>query len=168
MAKTLKTRTFQSSALQYTYDRYIGNDAKRIQEYEEEVLNAEIARKVYDLRTKAGISQRELARRVGTSASAICRLEASDYEGHSLYLLKRIAAALDRRIEIRFVPVRRNQLKTACSLRPLRQPNRDQLRRADWWKLRKILPSGPMTKVLRSMPITFLPHTGTGHAAGDS
>jgi transcriptional regulator with XRE-family HTH domain len=54
-----------------------------------------------------------LAKRVGTSASAICRLEASDYEGHSLYMLKRIAAALDRRIEIRFVPVRRKQLKTA-------------------------------------------------------
>src|ERR1035441_7551319 len=89
MAKTLKKKTFQSAALQYTYDRYIGNDAKRIQEYEEEVLNAEIARKVHDLRTKAGISQRELAKRVGTSASAICRLEASDYEGHSLYLLKR-------------------------------------------------------------------------------
>jgi transcriptional regulator with XRE-family HTH domain len=76
-------------------------------------LNAEIARKVYDLRTKAGISQRELAKRVGTSASAICRLEASDYEGHSLSMLKRIAEALDRRIEIRFVPVRRKQLKTA-------------------------------------------------------
>jgi len=113
MVKTLKKKTFQSAALQYTYDRYIGNDAKRIQEYEEEVLNAEIARKVYDLRTKAGISQRELAKRVGTSASAICRLEASDYEGHSLYMLKRIAEALDRRVEIRFVPVRRKQLKTA-------------------------------------------------------
>jgi ribosome-binding protein aMBF1 (putative translation factor) len=113
MAKTLKKKTFQSAALQYTYDRYIGNDAKRIQEYEEEVLNAEIARKVYDLRTKAGISQRELAKRIGTSASAICRLETADYEGHSLYMLKRIAAALDRRIEIRFVPVRRKQLKTA-------------------------------------------------------
>jgi len=28
-------------------------------------------------------------------------------------MLKRIAEALDRRIEIRFVPVRRKQLKTA-------------------------------------------------------
>ena len=113
MAKTLKKKTFQSAALQYTYDRYIGNDAQRVQEYEEEVLNAEIARKVYDLRTKAGISQRELAKRVDTSASPICRLEASDYEGHSLYMLKRIAGALDRRVEIRFVPIRRKQLKTA-------------------------------------------------------
>ena len=64
-------------------------------------------------RVAVGWTQRELAKRVGTSASAICRLEASDYEGHSLYMLKRIAEALERRIEIRFVPVRRKQLKTA-------------------------------------------------------
>jgi len=73
------------------------------------VLNAEIARKIFELRTKARLSQRELAARVGTSASAICRLEDGDYEGHSLSLLKRIAAALDRRVEIRFVPAKRLQ-----------------------------------------------------------
>ncbi len=79
--------------------------------YEEEVLNAEIARKIYNLRTEAGLSQRELAQRVGTSASAICRLEDADYEGHSLSLLKRIARALDKRVEIRFLPAKR--LRTA-------------------------------------------------------
>jgi transcriptional regulator with XRE-family HTH domain len=52
----------------------------------------------------AGLSQRELAQRVGTSASAICRLEDADYDGHSLSLLKRIAQALGKRIEVRFVP----------------------------------------------------------------
>jgi transcriptional regulator with XRE-family HTH domain len=62
---------------------------------------------------KAGLSQRELARRVGTSASAICRLEDADYDGHSLYMLKRIAQALDRRVEIRFVPIRRKRLRPA-------------------------------------------------------
>jgi len=111
MAETIKKRAFKSAALQYTYDRYVGNDPKRIQEYEEEVVNAEIARKVYDLRTKAGLSQRELAKRVGTSASAICRIEDADYEGHSLYMLKRIAEALDKRVELRFVPLKR--LRTA-------------------------------------------------------
>lgn len=106
-----KKRTFESSTVQFLYDRYVGDDGKRIEEYEEVVLNAEIARKIYDLRTKAGMSQRELAKRVGTSASAICRLEDADYDGHSLSLLKRIADALDRRVEIRFLPVRR--LRTA-------------------------------------------------------
>ena len=106
-----KKRTFESSTVQFLYDRYVGDDGKRIEEYEEVVLNAEIARKIYDLRTKAGMSQRELAKRVGTSASAICRLEDADYDGHSLSLLKRIADALDRRVEIRFLPVKR--LRTA-------------------------------------------------------
>lgn len=104
-------RKFQSSTVQYLYDRYVGTDPKRIAEYEEEVLNAEIARKIYDLRTKAGLSQRELAKKVGTSASAICRLEDADYDGHSLSMLKRIAEALDKRVEIRFLPAKR--LKTA-------------------------------------------------------
>ena len=111
MNRKLPKRKFRSSTVQFLYDRYVGNDPKRIEEYEEGVLNSEIARKVYDLRTKAGISQRELARRVGTSGSAICRIEDADYDGHSLYLLKRIAQALDQRVEIRFVPLRRKQLQ---------------------------------------------------------
>jgi hypothetical protein len=55
-----------------------------------------------------------LARLVGTTASVICRLENADYEGHSLVMLNRIAAALRQRVEIRFVPVaQRKTLKTA-------------------------------------------------------
>jgi ribosome-binding protein aMBF1 (putative translation factor) len=104
MSAKLPKRTFRSSTVRYLYDRYVGAGPKRIEEYEQEVLNAEIARKIYDLRTKAGLSQRELAKKVGTSASVICRLEDADYEGHSLSMLKRIAGALDKRVEIRFVP----------------------------------------------------------------
>jgi DNA-binding XRE family transcriptional regulator len=102
-----KRRKFGSPTMQFLYDRYIGDDPERIEEFEAELLNAEIARKIYDLRTKAGLSQRELAKRVGTSASAICRLEDADYEGHSLSMLKRIAEALDKRVEIRFVSTKR-------------------------------------------------------------
>ena len=102
-----KKKKFESSAVQFLYGRYVGNDHGRIRAYEQEVLNAEIARNIFELRTKAGLSQRELAERVGTSASAICRLEDADYDGHSLSLLKRIAEALDKRVAIRFVPARR-------------------------------------------------------------
>ena len=73
----------------------------------EEEANAEIARKIYDLRSEAGLSQRALAKLVGTTASVICRLEDSDYEGHSLAMLRRIAGALNKRVEIRFVPARK-------------------------------------------------------------
>ena len=63
---------------------------------------AEVALALYRMRERAGLSQRELARRAGTTASVICRLENADYEGHSLALLRRIADALDYRVELRF------------------------------------------------------------------
>ena|ERR1700690_1630132 len=107
-----KKQRFKSATLQWTYDRYIGKDEKRAQQFQEEVLHSEIARKIYDLRTKAGLSQRELAKKVGTTASSICRLEDADYDGHSLLMLKRIAEALDKRVEIRFVSARRLQPTT--------------------------------------------------------
>ncbi len=97
----------RSKASRYLYDRYIAGDPRREQEYQEELVNAEIARKIFDLRTKAGLTQLQLAAKVGTSKSAISRLEDADYEGHSLSMLKRIAEALDKRVEIRFVPVKR-------------------------------------------------------------
>ncbi len=92
-----------SDAVEILYRRFIKGDPKRLASLEEERANCEVARKIYDLRTKAGLTQRELARRVGTTASVICRLEDADYEGNSLAMLNRIAQALDKRVEIRFV-----------------------------------------------------------------
>jgi DNA-binding XRE family transcriptional regulator len=59
------------------------------------------------LRIANGLSQRQLAQLIGTTASVICRLEDANYEGHSLAMLNRIAAALNQRVEIRFVPAER-------------------------------------------------------------
>ena len=107
MAKKKRRREFRSKALQYAYDRYVGEDSERIESFEDELLNARIANQIYDLRTEAELSQRQLAERVGTTASVICRLEDADYEGHSLSMLRRIAEALDKHIEIRFVSKKR-------------------------------------------------------------
>ncbi len=100
---------FKSDALQFAYKRYIEDDPERVASFEDEVANAELAAKIYDLRTQAGLSQRELAKLVGTTASVICRLENADYEGHSLSMLRRIATALNKRVEIRFVPIKRQR-----------------------------------------------------------
>ncbi len=102
-------RKSKAGTVPFLYNRYVGSDSGKAAEYEAELLNAEIARKIFDLRTKAGLSQRDLAKRIGTSASAICRLEDADYGGHSLALLKRIADALEQRVEIRFVPANRSR-----------------------------------------------------------
>ncbi len=64
----------------------------------------EVAELIHQARTDAGLSQRALAKRVGTTASVICRLEDGDYDGHSMAMLHRIAEALGQRIEMRFVP----------------------------------------------------------------
>ena len=100
-------KKLKSAALQFVYDQYIKGDPEREESFENELLNAKIAREIYDLRTKAGLTQRQLAKAVGTTASVICRLEDADYEGHSLSMLQRIAAALNSRVEIRIVPLRK-------------------------------------------------------------
>ena len=62
----------------------------------------QVALALLHMRQRAGLSQRELAKRVGTTASVICRLESANYEGHSLALLRRIARALGHDVEVRF------------------------------------------------------------------
>ncbi len=99
-----KRKRFKSKTLQYAYDRYVSEDQELIDSFEDELLNARVARHLYDLRTEAGLTQQQLADRVGTTASVICRLEDADYDGHSLSMLRRIADALDKRVEILFVP----------------------------------------------------------------
>ena len=89
-----------------------GKNPQRQRQFEEEMANREVASKIYQLREKAKLSQAELARRVGTTQSVISRLEDADYDGHSLAMLNRIAAAVERRVEIRFVP-RKRQLQPA-------------------------------------------------------
>jgi len=79
----------------------------RIAALEQEMLNAQVAHDVYRLRSSAGLTQRQLAEKIGTTASVICRLEDSDYDGHSLKMLQRIACALGQRVEVRFKPLKR-------------------------------------------------------------
>jgi ribosome-binding protein aMBF1 (putative translation factor) len=84
--------------------RYIKDDPERLESLQREREKAYIAGQIYDMRTHAGLSQAELAERVGTTQSVISRLEDADYEGHSLNMLRRIARALNCRLEVHFVP----------------------------------------------------------------
>jgi ribosome-binding protein aMBF1 (putative translation factor) len=101
-----------TDAIAIIHRRHYANRPEPEASLQEERANAEIARKICALRKAAGLSQRALADLVGTTASVICRLEDADYEGHSLAMLQRIAAALNKRVEIRFVP-RQAALHTA-------------------------------------------------------
>ncbi|MDP7005119.1 MAG: helix-turn-helix transcriptional regulator [Phycisphaerales bacterium] len=63
-----------------------------------------IAELIYEVRTEAGLSQREFAKRIDTTASVICKLENADYDGHTMKSLRKIAAAVGKTVQIRFVP----------------------------------------------------------------
>lgn len=71
----------------------------------ESSLNAELAQLIYTARTQAGLTQQQLADRIGTKQSVIARLEDADYEGHSLSMLQKIARALNQRLEVNLIPI---------------------------------------------------------------
>lgn len=57
---------------------------------------------IYDLRTEAGLSQRELAERMGTTQSVISRLEEGGGAKNRIDTLARVATALDRHLVLSF------------------------------------------------------------------
>ena len=95
-----------SNALKILHRRYYEGKPERIAQLEAEREEDELARKIFALRENAGLTQKRLAELVGTTPSVICRLEGSDYHGHSFTMLKRIAAAVNKKVEIRFVTVK--------------------------------------------------------------
>jgi transcriptional regulator with XRE-family HTH domain len=100
----MASRRFKSPDLQRTYDRSVGNDPGRIGAYEEALADAEVGMMVHELRIFEGLTQAQLAERIGTTASAISRVESADYRGHSLAMLRRIAGAVGKKVAILFLP----------------------------------------------------------------
>ena len=101
--KTEKKRKPTTDAIEIIHRRYYEDRPQRIAELAEAEANDTVARKIYELRKRAGLTQQKLAKLVGTTTSVISRLEDADYQGHSLAMLRRIADALNKRIELRFV-----------------------------------------------------------------
>lgn len=120
MAPSGNRKNTTSDAVDIIFENLYKGKPKRVSALQKEYLNARLARAIYDLRTGAGLTQKQLADLVGTHASAISRLENADYGGHSLQMLQKIAAVFSGRIEIRFVPASKAQ-------RYLRTPEGKQL-----------------------------------------
>lgn len=89
-----------TNAVEILYRRYVGDDSARQASLQVERVNAEVAQMIHDLRTEAGLTQKDLAELVNTTQSVISRLEAADYDGHSLSMLNRIATALRHRLTV--------------------------------------------------------------------
>src|SRR5437879_13185546 len=95
-------------AVEILHRRFYEGKPARLKNLEEARANEEIARKIHELRETAALTQTQLAKLIGTTASVICRLEDADYEGHSLAMLRRIAGALNQRVETRLIPIGRS------------------------------------------------------------
>jgi DNA-binding XRE family transcriptional regulator len=68
-------------------------------------LAVEVAHQIVLLREKLGITQAELARRMGTKQQTVSRLESGDYEGFTLKTLLKIAEATRTQVVVKFTPV---------------------------------------------------------------
>jgi len=104
-------------AVTIIHRRYIeGNpelEAYLIEERERLLL----AGRIYDLRVNAGMSHAELAKKIGVPTSTIVRLEDTDYDRHSLPLLRKIAA-FGMRLELNIVPMTKKEVRTTPPLKP--------------------------------------------------
>jgi transcriptional regulator with XRE-family HTH domain len=64
----------------------------------------DVALQLTALREKAGLSQKDLARKLHTSQQQISRLESPAYEGHSLSMLRRVAEVLGVTVRVTLAP----------------------------------------------------------------
>lgn len=69
--------------------------------FERTLHQIDLALLVREMREDAGLTQTELARKVGTTQSVIARLEDAEYAGHSLTMLERIATACGVALKLR-------------------------------------------------------------------
>jgi ribosome-binding protein aMBF1 (putative translation factor) len=91
-----------TSAREILYRRVYAGSPQRREELAQTRREIALGDKVRRVREAAGLTQRELAAKIGTQPSSISRIEDADYDGHSVSLLARVAEALDMRLIIDF------------------------------------------------------------------
>ncbi|MBI5874428.1 MAG: helix-turn-helix transcriptional regulator [Deltaproteobacteria bacterium] len=72
--------------------------------YKEEETALALAYKIHTLREENSLTQKELAKLMGTSQQAVSRLESGEYEGLSLKTLEKVAKATGTYLKVDFVP----------------------------------------------------------------
>jgi transcriptional regulator with XRE-family HTH domain len=85
------------------FDRYLDDNLKDpafAARFKEAGEAWDVAMQLAALRKESGLSQGELARRVGTSQQQISRLESPSYEGYSLSMIRRVAQVLGASVRV--------------------------------------------------------------------
>ena len=91
----------------YTFQDHLKEllkDPKFRKEWENSEVEYQLGRKLIEARLERKLSQRALAKKVGTSQAAISNIEGMN-ANPSLTLLKRIAKSLNASLQIKFIPL---------------------------------------------------------------
>ena len=116
--KELKSRALACTDVKAEYDRLDYVRGTTLEEHKAELMKNPKFRKAWEelqpefdlmekmiiARGKAGISQKELARRIGTKQSAIARLEGGGFNKATVETLGKIADALNFKLVIKLQP----------------------------------------------------------------
>jgi|SRR5712692_214348 len=79
-------------------------DPKFRKKFEEEYEKLSIGEQIVRIRMAAGLTQAGLARKLGTTASAISRYENAEYDRYELRTLRRIAKACGGKLQLTLEP----------------------------------------------------------------
>ncbi len=79
-------------------------DPKFRKGFEEETQRLAIGEQLSRLRQEAGLTQAQVAKRIGTTASAISRYENAEYDRYELRTLQKIVHACGGRLDITMEP----------------------------------------------------------------
>lgn len=96
--RKLKIRTFQEHLKKEL------KDPEFRKHFEEERRALALAIKITTLRERRGLTQKDLAKAMGTSQQAVSRIESGEYEGFTLKTLEKIAEATGSRLKIDLLP----------------------------------------------------------------
>ncbi len=90
--------------LKYYLEKQL-KDPEFRKEYEALEPEYQLAKSIIELRLKRGITQKELAEKIGTKQSGISRLESVNaHSNPSLSMLERVAEALDAKLVVYMEP----------------------------------------------------------------
>ena len=85
-------------------DRKLANQDFR-KGFDEEVEKLSIGERLLRLRVTAGLTQAEVAKKIGTTASAISRYENAEYDRYEIKTLRRIVEACGGKFQIMMEPL---------------------------------------------------------------
>ena len=91
----IKNETVEEANYREWRDQFLADPAKRAL-YEEEAVKSDLWLQMVEARKLAGLTQAQLAERMGVSQAQVARIEKRGYDAYTLNTLRRYVAALGK------------------------------------------------------------------------